>query len=279
MVIPYFVPPAIELGPLAIQPFGLLVAIGVLIGASVCTRESVKRKLDPQILADFAMWGVVVGVVVGHWVHLFFYHPEELSKSPFQILKVWDGLSSMGGLLGGVLAAVVFFRIKGASFRAYADPLALAVSLAWGIARIGCFLAHDHPGAYSNFFLAVDFPGGARHDLGLYDAIALLTMHLVLRGLAKKGLMTHRLLPLLALMYGTTRFFFDFLRATDMQYVDARYFGLTPAQYFCMGLWAYGLYELWRFKQHGPPAMPQVAAASEATGKGAGAKGKAGKRA
>ncbi len=261
MVIPYFVPPALELGPLSIQAFGVLVAIGVLVGAAVCTRESEKRGLDPQILADFAMWGVVVGVVVGHWVHLFAYHPEELSKSPFQIFKVWDGLSSMGGLLGGILAAAVYFRVKGASFRAYADPLALAVSLAWGIARIGCFFAHDHPGARTDFFLAVDFPGGPRHDLGLYDAVALLTMYLVLKALANKGLMKHRLLPLLALMYGTTRFFFDFLRASDMNYVDARYFGLTPAQYACMGLWAYGIYELWRYKQKGPPPLPSTAPA------------------
>lgn len=267
MVIPYFVPPALELGPLSIQPFGVLVAIGVLIGASVCTRESVKRKLDPQILADFAMWGVVVGVVVGHWVHLFAYHPEELSKSPFQIFKVWDGLSSMGGLLGGILAAVVFFRVKGASFRAYADPLALAVSLAWGIARIGCFFAHDHPGSRTDFFLAVDFPGGPRHDLGLYDSLALLSMYLVLRTLASKGLMKDRLLPLLALMYGTSRFLFDFLRATDLQYVDARYLGLTPAQYACMGLWAYGLYELWHYKKYGPPPRPEPVKAAATTGK------------
>lgn len=251
MAIPFFETPALSLGPIRLEAYGVMVAIGVIIAASVASRESARRKLSPQVLSDFAIWGVISGVVVGHLVHLFFYHPEELAKSPWQILKVWDGLSSMGGLLGGILAAAVYFRVKGHSFRAYADPLALAVSLGWGIARIGCFLAHDHPGVPTDFFLAVDYPGeaGPRHDLGLYDALALFSMHAVLRVLAAKGKMKGLLLPLLALMYGTTRFFFDFLRATDLAYVDARYFGLTPAQYVCMGLFAYGLYEIFRARR------------------------------
>lgn len=253
MAIPFFETPSLTLGPLRLEAYGVMVAIGVIVGASVATRESVRRKLSPQVLSDFAIWGVITGVVVGHLVHLFFYHPEELSKSPWQILRVWDGLSSMGGLLGGILAAVVFFRIKGHSFRAYADPLALAVSLAWGIARIGCFLAHDHPGVPTDFFLAMDYPGeaGPRHDLGLYDALALFSMHAVLRVLAHRGKMKGLLLPLLAIMYGTTRFFFDFLRATDLPYVDARYLGLTPAQYVCMGLLAYGFFEIFRARRSG----------------------------
>lgn len=269
MVLPYFQPPSLDIGPLHLEAFGIFVAIGVLVAADVCTRESAKRKLPPQILADFAFWGVGVGLVVGHLFHLFAYHPEELSKSPFQIFKIWDGLSSMGGLMGGILAAVVYFRIKGASFRAYSDPLALAVSLGWAIARIGCFLVHDHPGVKSDFFLALDFPGGPRHDLGMYDMLALFAMHGVLRVLASKGLMRGKLLPLLAIMYGTTRFFFDFLRATDTSYTDARYFGLTPAQYVCIGLWIYGLYEIFRPAKAEPqPAMATATTTTTAAAAG-----------
>jgi phosphatidylglycerol:prolipoprotein diacylglycerol transferase len=48
------------------------------------------------------------------------------------------------------------------------------------------------------------------------------------------------LLALLALLYGIGRFLLDFLRARDLPYVDARYGGLTPAQWFCMALILYG---------------------------------------
>jgi phosphatidylglycerol:prolipoprotein diacylglycerol transferase len=61
--------------------------------------------------------------------------------------------------------------------------------------------------------------------------------------------MRDRLLAVLALVYGTSRFFLDFLRATDVPYPDARYLGLTPAQYFCFGLWAYGVWRLASYRR------------------------------
>jgi phosphatidylglycerol:prolipoprotein diacylglycerol transferase len=254
-VIPYFQVPEVPIGPLTLSPFGVLAAAGILVGTQLITRLAKRDGLDPRPLADYALWGVLSGVVVGHLVHLFAYHPEELERGGvLQIFKVWDGLSSFGGLLGGVIAAMVYFRIKRLSFNAYGDALAIGVSVGWGIARLGCFAVHDHPGVPSTFFLAVDFPPpyGPRHDLGLYDAILLFALAGLLYALRRQNLLRYRLLPLLALLYGIGRFFEDFLRASDTGYVDARYFGLTPAQYFCFGLVAYGIYGLAKFRP--PPA-------------------------
>jgi phosphatidylglycerol---prolipoprotein diacylglyceryl transferase len=193
-------------------------------------------------------------VVTGHLVHLFLYHPEELSKSPFQIVKFWDGLSSFGGLLGGVLAAIVFFRVKKLSFAAYSDAFALGVAPGWAIARLGCFAVHDHPGVRTDFLFAVKFPGGPRHDLGLYDALWLFALSGLLILLRNRKVLQGRLLALLAVLYASVRFFFDFLRATDLSYVDARYFGLTPAQFGCILLVGYGLFRLAR-----PAPIPAAA--------------------
>lgn len=253
-MIPYYAPPALHLGPLTLEVFGLFVAAGVLLAARVLVRESRRDGLDPRPLEDYAPWGVGVGVVMGHWVHLFAYHPEELQKSAFQIFKVWDGLSSYGGLLGGILAAAVFFRVRKLSFRAYADVFAVAVVLGWAVARLGCFAVHDHPGVPTDFFLAVRFPGGPRHDLGLYDALWLFAMSAVLFTLRRKGLLRGRLLGVAALLYAPARFFFDSLRATDLSYVDKRYAGLTPAQYACVALFLFGLYAVARWRPVTPPA-------------------------
>jgi phosphatidylglycerol:prolipoprotein diacylglycerol transferase len=112
------------------------------------------------------------------------------------------------------------------------------------VARLGCFSVHDHPGVLTSFPLAVQFPGGARHDLGLYDAIALAVISVVLYVVDRRGVLHDRLLALLALMYGTSRFFLDFLRARDLPYSDARYFGLTPAQYGSIVLVLWGIARL-----------------------------------
>ncbi|MFL5301244.1 MAG: prolipoprotein diacylglyceryl transferase [Anaeromyxobacteraceae bacterium] len=251
-MIPYFELPSLHLGPFTLQAFGVFAALGVYVGARVAVREAVRHHVDPQPLADYAVWGVGSGVVFGHLVHIFLYHPEELADWR-RILAFWEGLSSFGGLLGGVIAAAIFFARRRVRFQDYADTLALSVPLGWGIARVGCFVIHDHPGVRTTFPLAVDFPAraaatlgfsGARHDLGLYDAIALFAYAALFFALDRRGVLRGRLLALLALLYGTSRFYFDTLRATDVPYADARYLGLTPAQYFCLALWAYGIWKL-----------------------------------
>ncbi len=251
-MIPYFELPSLHLGPFTLQAFGVFAALGVYVGARLAAREAQRHGLDPRPLTDYAVWGVAAGVLGGHAIHLLLYHPEELSDWR-RVLSFWEGLSSFGGLLGAVIAAVVYFGRRPIRFDDYADSFALGIAPGWGIARIGCFVIHDHPGVRTSFPLAVRFPesaahvlgfSGTRHDLGLDDAIALFAFAAVLYFLDRRGLLRGRLLAVLALLYGTSRFLLDFLRAADVPYADARYLGLTPAQYFCFALWGYGIWKL-----------------------------------
>jgi phosphatidylglycerol:prolipoprotein diacylglycerol transferase len=244
-LIPYFVIPPLQIGPVAVQSFGILSAAGVSLAAALLVRAARRRALDETPLRDFPVWGVLAGVIGGHLVHLLFYHPEELREGGvLQLLRVWDGLSSTGGVLGGVLAAAIFFRARHIPFSRYADVFALAVAPGWAVARLGCFSVHDHPGRLTSFPLAVAFPDGPRHDLGLYDALVLFALTGLLYTLERRRVMQGKLLPVLAVGYGTARFFLDFLRATDLPYSDARYFGLTPAQFGAIILVAYGVMRL-----------------------------------
>jgi len=108
----------------------------------------------------------------------------------------------------------------------------------------------------TSFPLAVVFPDGPRHDLGFYDALLLAAITLVLYGLRRRGALRGSFLTVLALLYGAGRFALDFLRARDLPYVDARYLGLTPAQYFCMALVAYGAWALLARRRTAAPAPP-----------------------
>ena len=244
-MIPYWQPPSFDLGPFHLEVFGIFVALGVWLAAELLVRQSRRDGLDSKPVQDYAMWGLLAGVVMGHWVHLLGYHHEELT-SVWRMFMVWSGLSSFGGLLGGVIAAIVFFRIRKVSFAKYADAFALGVAPGWGVARIGCFMVHDHPGVPSHLFFAVNFPaswGGPRLDLGLIDAIWLFAITGLLYWLRRRGALKGLLLPLLAILYAIGRFTFDFFRAYDLSYIDRRYFGLTPAQYGCFVLVAYGVYQ------------------------------------
>ena len=255
--IPWFELPSLSLGPFTIQSFGVLSALGILLATILMSRAARELGKDPQVPVDFAVVGVIAGVVGGHLVHLLAYHPEEL-REPWRIVMLWQGLSSMGGLLGGIIAAVVWFRVKRIRFADYADAFALGMAPGWGVARIGCFTVHDHPGVLTSFPLAVQFPDGPRHDLGLYEAIVLLALGAVLWILHRRDRLRGGLLPLLAVVYGIARFLLDFLRARDVPYADARHLGLTFAQYTAVALVVWGAASLVRVRRAGfAPATPR----------------------
>lgn len=248
ILLPYIEPFHKELGPFTLEPFGIFVAIGVLFGVWIGGKHAKKIGLNTDVLQDSAVWALGLGTVTGHWAHLFIYHPEELSRGFFQIFKFWDGLSSMGGVIGGIVGIFIFFKRRKVNIWNYADTIAIALPAGWWIARVGCFSVHDHPGIRSNLFFAVDFPvaeyGGPRLDLGLIDAVSLLMIFGLLWFLGQRDMLKGRLSGLLALLYGIQRFLTDFLRATDLSYIDKRYFGLTFAQYFCFFLVGFGIYRL-----------------------------------
>jgi len=246
-LITWFEPPSLTLGPFTLQTFGVLTVLGVYVGALLAARAAQADGLDRKAVLDFAVVGVVAGVLGGHLVHLGFYHQEELSD-PFRVLRFWEGLSSMGGLLGAMVAALVWFRRRGLAFAPFGDAYALGLAPGWGIARLGCFSVHDHPGVRSDFWLAVDFPGGPRHDLGLYEAVLLFAIGGLLWTLRRRRALGGRLLPLLALLYGAGRFLGvgQVARPGDLPYADGRQLGLTFAQWFSIGLVGYGVSRLSR---------------------------------
>jgi phosphatidylglycerol---prolipoprotein diacylglyceryl transferase len=250
-VIPYFELPQLNL-PFGqrIDIFGVLSAAGVVLGAWIAAREA--KRYWPgrdEPLRDVVTWAVMFGLVGGHFMHLFAYHPE-LVTDVWVVLRFWDGLSSMGGVLGALIGIFIFFRKIKEPVSPYLDALALGTAPGWMVARIGCFFVHDHPGSRTTFPLAVDFPvrlyGGPRHDLGLYDVFVLGGLSLLLYFLKTKRLRQGRLMGVLALVYSIARFNLDFLRASDLSFVDRRYLGLTPAQYIVVVLAATGVWLLFR---------------------------------
>jgi phosphatidylglycerol:prolipoprotein diacylglycerol transferase len=123
----------------------------------------------------------------------------------------------------------------------YADSLAYGLAFGWLFGRLGCFTAHDHPGRFSHFFLAVQYPEGARHDLGLEEALWALGMSLLFLLLSRRRQPLGLYVSLLSIGYAPVRFGLDFLRVTDLPGSDPRYFGLTPAQYGTFFVLAAGL--------------------------------------
>ncbi|HLK93556.1 MAG TPA: prolipoprotein diacylglyceryl transferase family protein [Polyangia bacterium] len=221
--------------------FGVLVAIGVIVGDRIVVAEGKKRGLNAQDVRFMNARIVIGGFIMAHLVSVIFYFPERIKENPLVLLNVWSGLSSFGGFLGAFLAFLYYTKKEGIPRLPYADSVALGLSVGWIFGRTGCFTAHDHPGRRTSFFLSVDYPGGPRHDLGLDELLFTIVMTIVLFRYARKPRPPGHVIGLAALMYAPVRFGLDFLRATDYgSHPDQRYVGLTPAQWACLATLALG---------------------------------------
>lgn len=225
-------------GRLAIRGFGLMVVTGILVGYWILGRRAARRGLLPQDVADFVFYTVLTGFLGSHVLDVVFYRPGEMIRDPLLLLRFWDGISSYGGFISGLFGSWIFFRVRpklAARVWDFVDCLAFAWPFAWFFGRCGCFLAHDHPGSATSFFLAVNFPpdviarphpGGPHHDLGLYEALYTLVLCGIFALLGRRDRVPGFFLGLFLVLYAPVRFALDFLRITD-----ATYLGLTPAQY------------------------------------------------
>ena len=281
-MIPYIQIPSIKPLGLPIQPFGVLVGIGLVIGYMLGRRRARLMGLDPNVCADGMVWTVVSGFVIAHLVSVIFYFPEKIAKNPLVLLMFWAGLSSFGGFIGGALGAYWYFRRKqGVSLLQYADAIIFGLVPGWVFGRMGCTVVHDHPGKHTDFFFAVAYPGGARHDLGLYEMVYSVLLTGILYAVKNVRPFWGFHPALMLLLYAPVRFMFDFLRTADKHY-----FGFTPGQYFAVGMFALGIGLIingLRLKKKGiaprlkPPEVPKGSSAPATSGKGGAKRGK-GKR-
>lgn len=239
-MIPYFKFESFLIGPLTIYVWGLFVVLGILVGLWMLNRQGFFREEKNLNLIIYLM---LAGIVGGRLGYVLFYDLSRFLENPVDVFKIWEGgMSSFGGFL---VAAIVLLIVlpKGQKLK-YLDILTIPFVAIWTIGRIGCFMIHDHLGRLSNFFLAIQFPGGARHDMAFYEILAMVLLLVILLAAGRvklKKIPDGLVAPIAIIYYSVARFFLDFLRATDLPNSDPRYFNLTPAQYGSILFFVIGL--------------------------------------
>ncbi len=236
---------------LSIQPFGVLVATGVLLGAWVAGRFAERNGLDTIATGDLVTYAVVTGFILGYFLNGLFYEREtfmEVLRNPSMFFSTWLGLSSYGGFFGGILGCFIWRYRRKMPVLPYANAICFGLPFGWLFGRLGCFSVHDHPGKVTDFALAVaDYRFGAppfepRHDLGLYEVLySLLIIGLFVFLEHRRRRPVGFYCVLLPLVYAPVRFFLDFLRAAPLEGGDIRYGGLTPAQWSSIAMVCIGL--------------------------------------
>ncbi|MGH9183134.1 MAG: prolipoprotein diacylglyceryl transferase [Acidimicrobiales bacterium] len=229
----------IHLGPLAISPHGIGIALGFLAGAWLTLPAARKRGIGDEVVYTM-LTRSMVGAIIGA---RFFYVLNNLSsfESPVEWFKIWEGgISLLGGIFGAVVACLPVVRHHRFRFFQVMDAVAPGIALGIMIGRIGDLVIADHLGEPTSFFLGfrcpdrVDVgetvgsscpPGQVVHHTALYDLIVVTLVLGLLLWYRRRDRAEGQITLLAAMAYGTGRFVFDFVRA------DVRRLGLTGSQW------------------------------------------------
>jgi phosphatidylglycerol:prolipoprotein diacylglycerol transferase len=143
----------IDIGPLTIRFYGIIIMAGVIAGAWLATREAKRRGLNPDIVWDGLIWVIIAGVIGARLWHVFTPTPTDVAAGlttkyylthPLAMLSIWNGgLGVPGAVIGGAIAVIIFARRKNLDVLVWLDIAAPAVALAQAIGRWGNYVNQE----------------------------------------------------------------------------------------------------------------------------------------
>ncbi|EVJ45736.1 TPA: prolipoprotein diacylglyceryl transferase [Staphylococcus aureus] len=154
IVFNYIDPVAFNLGPLSVRWYGIIIAVGILLGYFVAQRALVKAGLHKDTLVDIIFYSALFGFIAARIYFVIFQWPY-YAENPSEIIKIWHGgIAIHGGLIGGFIAGVIVCKVKNLNPFQIGDIVAPSIILAQGIGRWGNFMNHEaHGGSVSRAFL------------------------------------------------------------------------------------------------------------------------------
>lgn len=219
---------SIEIGPLNLRFYGLMIALGVIAAVWLMGKQLEAHRLGTTDDAgSMAVWGVVAGVIGARLYHVatdWSRFSDDLASIP----KIWEGgLGIPGGLLLGIPFGAYQAKRRGVRPVVAMTFAAPAIALAQSIARWGNWFNQELYGRPTDlpWGLEIDNPPGypagtTFHPAFLYESLWNLALCVVLLRIQRQfRLAPGRLLAVYAIGYGIGRFWIEGLRidrATDL---------------------------------------------------------------
>jgi prolipoprotein diacylglyceryl transferase len=215
---------ALEVGPLSLRAYGLMIALGVLAAVELGRRRFAAKGLDPDDVSAIALWAVPAGLIGARLYHVI-TDWKRFQGDWWSAFAVWEGgLGVPGGILLGTLVGVGVARRRGIDLGLAADALAPAIPLAQAIGRLGNWFNQEVFGRPTDLPWGLEIDPQYRpdryidsptfHPTFAYEALWNLALVAVLLWLDKRGVVRRgRLFAVYVLGYGLGRFWVESLRS------------------------------------------------------------------
>ena len=224
MFINNFDPVAFQIMTFEIRWYSLAYILGIIIGWVLCKKIFIKNLDINQKFDDYITY-LIIGIIIGGRVgYVLFYNFDYYINNIFDIFKIWQGgMSFHGGLLGIIVASILFAKKNNQDAFVYTDLVSLVAPIGIFFGRLANFINSELYGKVTEVPWAVTFvqvDNLSRHPSQLYEAffegIILFILLLYFRNknfLAKPGLIS----GLFLIFYSVFRFCIEFFRVPDEQ--------------------------------------------------------------
>jgi len=255
------IPVLFKLGPITVYSYGMMMALGFLAADFVVSSECKRRGLNPDFASALVVWAAIGGIACSR-LYSVIDNFQAYEHDPWSIILSGSGFVWYGGLIGGLLAAILVARYYRISIGATADMAGPALVIGQALGRIGCHLSGDgdwgmpttlpwgvqYPNAIvgwgpstvlktdaNHHLVSAFFPGVRVHPTPIYEAIAYTLIFLFLWSRRTKTTVPGQIFYLYMMLAGTARFLVEFLRVNPRVLM-----GLSEAQLIALTMMVVG---------------------------------------
>ena len=227
-------PIVLQLGPLTVRWYGVLMALAFLIGYFIVRKLAKDKGMDQDMMEKYFLY-MLVGLIAGARLgHIIFYRLDYYLANPLKIFAVWEGgLASHGAMIAGILVTLWFARRNNIRFYNLADVMVIPIALGAMFVRLGNFTNGEIVGRVTSLPWGTKFAGyeGYRHPSQLYEAAKNFALFLFLWQVnSLRNLAKGMIFWLFIWTYAILRFVVEFFKEYQGGWFDGLY-GLTTGQW------------------------------------------------
>ena len=207
-----------EIFGIQIKSYGLMIAIGIIVAASLFINKGKKRGYNEDSLLNMIIFAVAGGILGGKGLFII-TEIKDIIKEPSILLNFGYGFVVYGAIGGGALAIYLYCRKKKWNIFEILDITVPGLAIAQGFGRIGCFLAGCCYGAQTDLPIGVVFPQGSLapsgihvHPTQIYSSIFDFILGFFLLYYGKKKRVDGKVIGMYLIIYSIGRFLVEFLR-------------------------------------------------------------------